>query len=199
LARKENLKLELLQIKKKVIELELSLANIEKKIKDFDFAEFSKLKDRVEDLEDLIMVDNAGIVELKKMLENLNGKIEKEVKKAVEEFKLNLSKTIHPLSEEENEKIGRLNKDVEDKLEKAQKLLSDIETVKLEIENKTKKLEEVQKLIPKLDNEVSKLYESVKDIKLEFIEMLKENNQKIRKELVEVLKEILNKNKTKNL
>jgi chromosome segregation ATPase len=65
----DKFKLSLLQIEKRFVDLEVALGELNEKLKAVDVASISELKERVDDIEDLIMVEQAGIIELKKMLE----------------------------------------------------------------------------------------------------------------------------------
>ncbi len=64
-----SLKKDVLQIQKKVADLELTATELKEALSKFDTAVLDELKQRVEDIEDLTMVENAAVIELKKMLE----------------------------------------------------------------------------------------------------------------------------------
>lgn len=62
-------KKDILEIEKRVVDLELAVNELKEGFKGLDLNAISELKQRLEDVEDLVMVENAGIIELKKMLE----------------------------------------------------------------------------------------------------------------------------------
>ncbi|MEM5806003.1 MAG: hypothetical protein QXM85_02285, partial [Candidatus Aenigmatarchaeota archaeon] len=65
-----SLKKDVLQLQKKVADLELTMTELKEALSKFDTAVIDDLKQRVEDIEDLTMVENAAVIELKKMLES---------------------------------------------------------------------------------------------------------------------------------
>lgn len=68
--RVENkFKLSLLQIEKRFVDLETLISELTEKVNGIDLAPVSEIKQRAEDIEDLIMVEQAAIIELKKALE----------------------------------------------------------------------------------------------------------------------------------
>jgi hypothetical protein len=78
ITRIENkIKLSLLKAEKRLVNLEVDLSELKEKLKSIDLDEVQNLKQKVEDIEDLIMVENAGVVELKKMMEDIGTKLEK--------------------------------------------------------------------------------------------------------------------------
>jgi hypothetical protein len=60
----------LLNLEKRIVDAELTVAQLNDKLKSLDLSMVSDLKQKEEDLEDLVLVNNAGINELKKMLES---------------------------------------------------------------------------------------------------------------------------------
>lgn len=64
-----SLKKDILQLQKKVTDLELTATELNEALTKFDTTTLDDLKQRVEDIEDLTMVENAAVIELKKMLE----------------------------------------------------------------------------------------------------------------------------------
>jgi chromosome segregation ATPase len=70
----DKFKLSILQMEKRFVDLEVALCELNEKLKVLDAAAVSELKQRVDDVEDLIMVEQAGILELKKMLEEAQEK-----------------------------------------------------------------------------------------------------------------------------
>ncbi len=71
-----SLKKDVLQVQKKIADLELTATELKEALTNFDTAALDELKQRVEDVEDLTMVENAAVIELKKMLEDTAPKTE---------------------------------------------------------------------------------------------------------------------------
>ncbi|MBI2547671.1 MAG: hypothetical protein HYW23_04505 [Candidatus Aenigmarchaeota archaeon] len=61
---------------KKMAELDIAISEIQETVQKIDVKSLDELKQRVDDIEDLTMVENAGILELKKMLEGIQPKAE---------------------------------------------------------------------------------------------------------------------------
>lgn len=64
-------KLSLLQVERRFVDLETVVSEVSEKLKDVDLTGVSEVKQRTDDIEDLIMVEQAAIIELKKMLEGI--------------------------------------------------------------------------------------------------------------------------------
>lgn len=114
---KETDDLRLLSIDKRLVDAELTLNEISSKLKSFDATVFSEIKQRQDDLEDLVLVDNAGVIELKKMLEGTSQQqAPDELKAKVEQ----LGSEIETLKQSKPEAIAApsedLKKYVDDKL-----------------------------------------------------------------------------------
>jgi len=60
---------DILQLEKKLVDLELAVTELKESISSIDVSMVPDLKQRLDDVEDLIMVEQAGIIELKKMLD----------------------------------------------------------------------------------------------------------------------------------
>lgn len=71
-----SLKKDVLQIQKKIADLELGATELKETLTKFDTAVLDDIKQRVEDVEDLTMVENAAVIELKNMLEAAAPKAE---------------------------------------------------------------------------------------------------------------------------
>jgi uncharacterized protein YoxC len=67
----DKFKLTLLQIEKRFVDLEMSISELKAKLKDINFDAITSLQQRVDDLENLAMVENVGVIELKKMLDGI--------------------------------------------------------------------------------------------------------------------------------
>ena len=72
---KDRFKMTLLQMEKRFVDLEMAVDELNGKVENIDLKSVSELKQKVDDIEDLIMVEQAGVLELKKMLEGLNEKL----------------------------------------------------------------------------------------------------------------------------
>lgn len=72
----DKFKLSLLHIDKRFVDLELAIGELSEKLKDVDVKDVSEVKQRTDDIEDLIMVEQAGVLELKKMLEEIQKRAE---------------------------------------------------------------------------------------------------------------------------
>ncbi len=142
-------KLSLLQVEKRFVDLETTISEVIEKVKDVDLAPIPELKERVDDIEDLIMVEQAGILELKKMLEEMQGKT---------------GAPAVDLSGFEN-KIAELEKKLSIPVTGVdlQPVFEQVNALKLQIEEKMKGLESIRtELKPAMDVEfVSSKYETV--------------------------------------
>ena len=77
LSRVENkFKLSLLQAERRLVDLEMAIGELQGKIKDIDVKAFSDLNQRVGDLEDLTMVENMGVIEVKKMMDEIRNRLQ---------------------------------------------------------------------------------------------------------------------------
>ncbi|MFH0711243.1 MAG: hypothetical protein V1944_01565 [Candidatus Aenigmatarchaeota archaeon] len=115
----DKYRLTLLQIEKRFVDLEVGLGEIKDKLKDVNPELLTSMDNRMEDIEDLAMVENAAATELKKMLEGMSQQFGS-LPKAVEEIpKL-------------QEKLGTLEKEINELSAKP---------AGIEVEERVKKLE----------------------------------------------------------
>jgi chromosome segregation ATPase len=127
-------KLSLLQAEKRLVDLEVAVSELNEKLKDVDLKELVDLKTRVEDLEDLIMVEQAGIVELKKLLEDV------------------VSRPTPSIPEDLEEKLKSLEEKISSTLESISKIEGDMNKIKEKITTLEKKpplqpfIEEIKKI-----------------------------------------------------
>ncbi len=77
----DRLKMSLISMQKRFIDLEFAVSEISSKLKEVDVKELELDKERMEELEDLILIEQAGIIELKKILQNLNKEFKSSVSK----------------------------------------------------------------------------------------------------------------------
>ncbi len=120
---KETSKKDILQLEKRVIDMELVAAEIKETAKDLSI--IPEFKQRLDDVEDLVMVENAGFIELKGMLEKL---VPPEIK---------LPENLEERLKTTEEKI----KGLPDFIELETRIKSSIPTGSPELENRIKNLE----------------------------------------------------------
>jgi chromosome segregation ATPase len=66
---------DILKVEKRVIDLELGIAELKATRKAIDIKAISDLKKKVEDLEDMVLVEDAGMIEIKRILDSIQSKI----------------------------------------------------------------------------------------------------------------------------
>jgi len=148
-------------LQKKLAELEIAISEVQENVQKIDLSDLESLKQRVEDVEDLTMVENAGVVELKKMLEDIQSSLS-----AIQEIQ---------------EKVSNLEQIVSLPLELAEVESKINETVKTETANLlTKdefqnKLNEVSSAISDLSAELTRLSMSIPDLEKKLEEINLEN------------------------
>jgi len=77
----DKLKLSLLNMEKRFVDLEFAVSELSSRIEYLDLEELQKEKGKLNDLENMILVEQAGILELKKIMENLDSKFSSSVSK----------------------------------------------------------------------------------------------------------------------
>ncbi len=70
----DKLKLSMLSMNKRFVDLEFAVSEMASRMENLDLENLQDEKDRLENLENLILVEQAGIMELKKIMENLDSK-----------------------------------------------------------------------------------------------------------------------------
>lgn len=117
----DRFKLTLLQMEKRFVDLEAAISETREKLKDVNMDTVTATQKRVEDIEDLIMVEQAGILEIKKMMEAEHQRQENFVDisslEKIEDRLNKIDQSIKSLSVEEpnleaEEKIKKLENDV---------------------------------------------------------------------------------------
>jgi hypothetical protein len=78
----DKYKLTLLQIDKRFVDLELAVGELSEKIKAFDPQVIADLQEKIDSLDSLIMTESLGVMEFKKMMENLEKRFEEIPKEA---------------------------------------------------------------------------------------------------------------------
>ena len=72
-------KMTLLQMEKRFVDLETSISDLNQRMKDINFDAVTAVQQHVDDIEDLLMVEQAGIMELKKMMEDASQKFDSQI------------------------------------------------------------------------------------------------------------------------
>jgi len=166
----ENLKLKLLDLEKKFVELEMSVSKISESLKKLEATKLNEVLERFEEIEDLVMIENAAVVELKELLEASNTD---EIKKELELVKKDFE-----------EKISNINSLVSSSLneikENISKISSDTERIK-DLEQRIEKVESSLAFIPKIIEESDFIEGLGKVVKIH-----EEVIESIRKELEEI-------------
>ncbi|MGC9200880.1 MAG: hypothetical protein ACP5F8_02910, partial [Candidatus Aenigmatarchaeota archaeon] len=140
--QEENLKLKLLDLEKKFVELEMSVSKINESLKTLEAKKVNEIVERFEEIEDLVLIENAAVSELKELLER------SDTEKINQEFQ--------GFKNEILEKTKKVNEIVE-RFEEIEKEVNEIKEIKLKVE------EELNKRIPasiiedfvKIKNELS--------------------------------------------
>ena len=171
----ENLKIEdrykltFIQMDERFINLELAIGDLNEKIKSLDLKAISDLKQKIEDLEDMAMVENFGVLELKKLLDTWEKKIEnvsKENKLPLSPENLNeisslvlpnLESSIALKVEERLSKIGNVTApaDIASLEKKVSSLSNQLNTLIIDVREKNKTVD--QEMIQKIVSEISDL------------------------------------------
>lgn len=130
-----------LEFEKKLIDVQLTLSQLNEKVGSIDTEAISSLQQRIEDLEDLIMVEQAGILELKKMMEE------------------QAQPTVTPGVEE---KIKKLEAEIESSMQKAPPSSVEIETLREKVSDVEGKFYSV---ISSVESSIKNINEDVKNLK----------------------------------
>jgi len=145
-------KLTLVQMDKRFVDLETAITELREKAKEVIAPSISPLQQKVDDLEDLIMVEQAGILELKKMLEDAKGKLEQ-----APDLSSVISKSNEKLNSLEKE-ISALSQKVVPKAEfedKIRKLQTDIASVSVRSPPTSLEMETLHKNFEDLNNQLT--------------------------------------------
>ena len=123
-----------LETERRLANVELSLTKMEEEVKKIS-SEFPSIKDRTEEIEDLINIINLGLVQFKEKFKEFNEKTQ------------NIEKNLKPLKDE-LETISESIKKIEEKIEETNTRIETLEPLK---EWKDKEEEEREKLRKELD------------------------------------------------
>ncbi|MEM5805322.1 MAG: hypothetical protein QW156_00800 [Candidatus Aenigmatarchaeota archaeon] len=143
----KKFKLSFLQMEKRLLDLEVALSEIKDKLKDFDATNLAELKQRLEDVEDLAMLENVGILEFKKMMEEIKERLEdmKNINSNVVNLQnkiTELERTHKAMSEIDTKNIPEQIKNIKNELDILNKKKVEIELKIADFENKFAILED---------------------------------------------------------
>ncbi len=171
-SRFENkIKLSLLQAEKRLVELEVAVAELKQStenLKNIDPSAFETLKElpeiqkRLGDLEDLIAVDNLGVEEFKKTLEDIKEKVSEQSQKTSPELEAKIIEV-----EEKTRKVAEidnLKEEIKSLDEVFRGLNEEVAKVKAETESKTSPSVNFDFLLTKVEN-LRKLVDDVNSTK----------------------------------
>ena len=109
-APEDKYKLSLLSIEKRFVELEIAIGEVQQKVQSIQVPNAGDLEERVSDLEDLIYVEQAGIEELK-------GILESEQKQKPEVFAQEVQKIVDPI-------VAKIKADLESSIHQVKELIA---------------------------------------------------------------------------
>ena len=182
----EKFKISLLNLERKILDLEGLIADLSKKVK-----EVEKVKREMEDLEDLTMVGNLAIIDLKKKVEE--GKIDKEklqtLVNEVETFKNTLRalkmeieeiKKVLPM-EELKEKISfleNMSKRLSEENKEFQTNFSELTLTINKIKRDVSRVEEegLKKILSEITSIRSEMYKEIRELKERIEELEKQTS-----------------------
>ncbi|MDT7859154.1 MAG: hypothetical protein RQ930_03920 [Candidatus Aenigmarchaeota archaeon] len=181
MVEEENLKLKFLELEKKFVELEMNVSKINESLKKLEATKLNEVLERFEEIEDLVMIENAAVVELKELLE---ASTTDEIKKDIEAVKKDFEERINNINSTLSSSLNEIR-------ENLAKISSDTEKIK-ELERRIEKVESSLAFIPKIIEEgdlieglgrIVKIHdETIESIKRE-IEEIKGLKEKIEEEL----------------
>lgn len=172
---------------KRLANLEVVVAGIKEKLASMDIGLLSNLKEKMDDIEDLIMVEQAGILELKKMIEETKGigieapdaarVIEERLKKIENDIASILDKR-KEMQVELNERLARLeSRAPETGSLEVEKIYKRIDELERSISNMKGVIDELRKILEK-EGDMKKISESVSNLSKEINEIRNEVFQK---------------------
>ncbi|OGW52412.1 MAG: hypothetical protein A2Y81_03420 [Nitrospirae bacterium RBG_13_43_8] len=139
-----------LRIEKRVIEMELSIGEIKDSIQKIDVSAVPKLKQEVDDTKDLIMVEQAAIIELKKILEQREKpQIPEELEQKISSIESSIQNAIS--KSDFDAKIETIEKEVKE------------HTIPAEIENIYNKITQLESSLTALKTDRENISKEVED------------------------------------
>jgi chromosome segregation ATPase len=183
MAEEENLKLKFLDLEKKFVELEMNVSKINESLKKLEATKLNEVLERFEEIEDLVMIENAAVVELKELLEASNTD---EIRKDLEAVKKDFEEKINNINSTLSSSLSEIRENIA-------KISSDTEKIK-ELEQRIEKVESSLAFIPKIIEEGDLIEGLGKIVKThdETIESIKRELDEI-KGLKDKIEEELNK------
>jgi len=183
MAEEENLKLKFLDLEKKFVELEMNVSKINESLKKLEATKLNEVLERFEEIEDLVMIENAAVLELKELLEASNTD---EIKKDLDAIKKDFEEKINNINSVLSSSLSEIRESIA-------KISSDTEKIK-ELEQRIEKVESSLAFIPKIIEEGDLIEGLGKIVKThdETIESIKRELEEIRV-LKEKMEEELNK------
>ncbi|MEM5766439.1 MAG: hypothetical protein QW423_02295 [Candidatus Aenigmatarchaeota archaeon] len=160
----EKFKFALLQVDKRLVNLEIAIGEIKEKLKSIqiiDVETINSIRERLDELEDLIMVENLGGFELKKILEDLNSKTTEnyqkilELSKEVKNFAPQIEET-KKLEEEINNLANKIGSSESPIIKKIEEDISDLKNKSLQSALKDD-VKQLEKNIEKINERVSSI------------------------------------------
>ena len=159
-------------LQKKLAELEIAVSEVQEGVQKIDISELSDLKQRLGDIEDLTMVENAAVIELKKMLEGTTAEAEQAVAPQLEERLTVLEQKISgitiPSAEEIKSSITSSlpAADAAQVDEKINEIRSSFESIKTDLESK---IDSLQQKFAFVENNISQAAPTVELLKEDVI------------------------------
>jgi len=141
----DKFKLSLLNMEKRFVDLEVTISELNERLKTGNVEPIQALGQRIEDIEDLILVEQAGLMELKKAMESAENKFQTTI--GFDE------KLEGRLEGKFDEKLGRTLGEVEKKITGVEKKISDAE----------RKLTDTEKKIADNEEKIADAEEIAKD------------------------------------
>jgi chromosome segregation ATPase len=143
-----------LRIEKRVVDLELELNELKEQIQGMDVSGIPELKQKIDDIEDLIMVEQAAILELKKMLESEKPAVPEDLEKRIGDIEANVQNAVNKTD-----------------------LDARIEDIEKELASQTKQTTPVE--IEELYNKISQIETGMSDLKTRSENFSKEFDERI--------------------
>lgn len=183
MVEEENLKLKFLDLEKKFVELEMNVSKINESLKKLEATKLNEVLERFEEIEDLVMIENAAVAELKELLE---ASTTDEIKKDLEAVKKDFEEKINNINSILSSSLSEIRESIA-------KISSDTEKIK-ELEQRIEKVESSLAFIPKIIEEGDLIEGLGKIVKThdETIESIKRELDEI-KGLKDKIEEELNK------
>ncbi|MEM5853501.1 MAG: hypothetical protein QXS37_02835 [Candidatus Aenigmatarchaeota archaeon] len=177
----DKFKFALLQVDKRLVNLEVAIGEINEKIKSLttvDVETINQIKERLDELEDLIMVENLGGLELKRFLENIDSRTTELSQKTA-----SLSESVKNFEEKISElKGGYDTSALKDNINKLEKNIEKIENELKDINKRMSELTPAQE-VSRLENNLGSITSKIDEIvgKIESLEpsILKKVEEKI--------------------